>query len=81
MANSNVKTLSLEISCNPLDWQLSALPQVLNSFLPSLSTLESLKIQVSHEDWQDEIKVIQWREFLHPFASVKEISLKDKASI
>jgi len=81
MANNDFQTLTLSISCNPLDWQLSALPQVLNSFLSSLSTLESLEIAVSREYWQDEIEVIQWREFLHPFASVKEISLKDKASV
>jgi len=52
--------LSLQISCKPLDWQLSALPQVLNSFLSSLSTLESLQIAVSRKDWQGEVEVIQW---------------------
>jgi len=81
MANNDFRTLTLSISCKPLDWQLSALPQVLNSFLSSLSTLESLEIAVSREYWQDEIEDIQWREFLHPFASVKEISLKYKASV
>ena len=76
MANSNDKeTLQLKISCKPLDWQLSALAQVLNSFLSSLPTLESLQITVSREDWQGEIEVIQWREFLHPFTSVKEMTL------
>jgi len=81
MANNDVETLSLSISCKPLDWQLSALPQVLNSFLPSLSTLESLEIEVSHEDWQGEIEVIQWREFFHPFTSVKIMTLQDEASV
>jgi len=81
MANNDVTTLYSEVLCNPLDWQLSALPQVLNSFLPSLSTLESLEIEVSHEDWQGEIDAIQWREFLHPFATVKKMSLKDEASV
>jgi len=81
MANNDMETQSLSILCNPLDWQLSALPQVLNSFLPSLSTLESLEIAVSREDWQDEIEVIQWQEFLHPFISVKEMTLKDEASV
>jgi len=81
MASDGVETPSLSILCKPLDWQLSALPQVLNSFLYSLSTLESLEIAVSHEDWQDEIEVIQWQEFLHPFAAVKQMSLKDEASV
>jgi len=81
MANNDVGTRSLSILCNPLDWQLSALPQLLNSFLPSLSTLESLNIAVSHKDWQGEIEVIQWREFFHPFTSVKIMSLQDEASV
>ena len=81
MADNDVETLRLSISCKPLDWQLSALPQVLNSFLPSLSTLESLEIEVSHEDWQGEIEVIQWQEFFYPFTSVKIITLQDEASV
>ena len=67
--------IRLGISCKPLDWQLSALAQVLNSFLPSLSTLESLLIEITRKDWQGEIEVIQWREFLHPFASVNGVTL------
>jgi len=81
MANNDVTTLYSEVVCNPLDWQLSALPQVLNSFLPSLSTLESLEIAIDHEDWQDEIEVIQWHEIFHPFTSVKIMSLQDEASV
>jgi len=81
MANNDVTTLYLEVLCNLLDWQLSALPQVLNSFLPSLSTLESLNIAVSYKDWQGEIEVIQWQEFFHPFTSVKIMTLQDEASI
>jgi len=83
MAGNDVETLGLSIICKPLDWQLSALPQVLNSFMSSLSTLESLEIAIHHEDWQGEIKVevIQWREFFHPFTHVKEMSLKDEATV
>ena len=81
MANDSVETRTLTISCNPLGWQLSALPQVLNSFLSSLSTLETLEIAIDHEGWQDEIDVIQWQEFLHPFSSVKKMTLKDEASV
>ena len=80
-ANNAVETLILSISCKPLDWQLSTLPQVLNSFLPSLSTLEILEFAVSHEDWQGKIEVTQWQEFLHPFIAVKKMTLKDEASV
>ena len=81
MFDDNSQALWLTISCKPLDWQLSALPQVLNSFSSSLSTLESLQIAVSRPDWQDEIEVIQWREFFHPFTPVKIMTLQDKASV
>jgi hypothetical protein len=81
MANDDREGLELEISCRPLDWQLSALHQVLNSLFSSLPTLESLKIAVSREDWQDKIEVTQWREFLHPFASVKNMTLQSKDSV
>jgi len=81
MDNNDDEAQELRISCKALDWQLSALPQVLNSFLPSLSTLESLNIAVSHKDWRGEIKVIQWQELFHPFTSVKIMSLQDEASV
>jgi len=59
MANNNREALDLEISCEPVDWQLSALTQVLNSLLSSLPTLESLEIAVSRENWEGKIEVIQ----------------------
>jgi len=73
--------LYLSISCKPLDWQLSALAQVLDPFLSSLQTVESLEIEEYHEDWQGEMEVIQWRELLHPFSSVKDMTLKHPDSV
>ena len=83
MANENKEALRLEITCTPLDWQLSALAQVLNSFLSSLSTVESLEITIDHGhgNWQGEIEVIQWREVLHLFTSVKEMTLVREDSV
>ena len=81
MAYSNREALKLRISCKPLDWQLSAVTQVLNSLLPSLPTLESLEITVIHKDWQGQIEVTQCQEFLHPFTSVKEMTLVHKYSV
>jgi len=81
MANNDRETLRLEVSCQPLDEQLSALAQVLNSFLSSLSTLESLEIAVSREDWQGGIEAIQWQELLQPFTYVKQMTLVREVSI
>ena len=79
MAHNDREALELRISCRPLDWQLSALSQVLSSF--SLPTLESLDIEISREDWQGEIEVSQWREFSHPFTSVKDMTLQFDDSV
>jgi len=49
MGINDREALRLKISCKPLDWQLSAIAQVLNSFLSSLSRLESLEITVFHK--------------------------------
>ena len=75
------QALTLEISCKPLDWQLSALSQVLASFLSSLPTLDRLEIGVYHEDWQGKIDVIQWQEFLLQFTSVKDMTLEFEDSV
>jgi len=81
IANNDKEALQFEITCEPLDWQLSAVAQVLNSLLFSLPTLESLEVTVSHRDWQGEIEVSQWRELLHPFTSVKDMTLEFEDSI
>ena len=81
MANDDREALRLEISCEPLDWQLSALAQVLNSFLSSLPTVEGLEIAVSREDWQGEVEVTQWRQFLQPFTFVKKLTLVREDSV
>jgi hypothetical protein len=70
----------LEISCEALDWQLSAVTQVLNSFLSSFTALESLEIEVSRE-WQGETEVTSWREFLYLFTSVRDMTLQFEDSV
>ena len=70
--------LSLEISCTPLDWQVSCLAQVCSSSLPPLSTLENLEILSCRSHWQDDIESTQWLELLYPFMSVKNLALSDE---
>jgi hypothetical protein len=81
MVHDDGEVLHMEISCKSLDWQLSAIMQVLDSFLSTLPTLESLNIAVFCECWQNKIEVIQWREVLQPFASVKDMTLEFEDSI
>ena len=77
----NNEALQFQITCKPLDWQLSALTQVLNSFLSSLQTLESLEIAVPPGGWQGEIEASQWQEFLHLFTSVNKMVLEHEDSV
>jgi hypothetical protein len=83
MDDNDGEALELRISCKSLDWQLSAAAQVLNTFLPSFPTLESLEIAVPRdsEDQQYEIEVTQWQELLHPFTSVKDMTLESGDSV
>jgi hypothetical protein len=71
----------LGIYCEPLDWQLSALVQVSNSFLSSLSMLESLRIAVYNDNRQGEVEAIQWQELLHPFTAVKKLTLEFEGTV
>ena len=76
--------LKLGISCIKLDWQLSALAQVCNSCLPTLSSLERLSIcndniyPPSHR--QDDIDNTQWLELLNPFVTVKDLCLSKEVA-
>ena len=81
MNNDDAELLDLHVACKPLDWQLSAVAQVLNSLLSSLPTLESLEISVDRGDWQGEIEVTQWQEFFRPFTHVKEMTLVREDSV
>jgi hypothetical protein len=68
--------LELEISCSPLDWQLSSLWQVCTSFFPPafIPAMERLYICESEclpLHWQNDIESSQWLEVLQPFTAVK----------
>ena len=81
MNDNDAELLDLHIACKPLDWQLSAVAQVLNSLMSSLPTLQSLEIAVDRDDWQGEIEVTQWQEFFRPFTYVKEMTLVREDSV
>ena len=81
MANNDRVALQLEISCKQLDWQLSSVAGVLNSFLSSLPALKSLQIAGPHYHWEGEAEVIQWREFLHLFTPVRKMTLETEYAI
>ena len=76
------KGLEMHIRCKMLDWQLSSLAQVCNSF-PTFSTLERLYIcedQYSPPHWQDDMENNQWLELLYPFTHVKDLHLSKEVA-
>ena len=73
--------LQLQIHCKSLDWQLSAVVQILKLFLSFLPHLESLKIECHDHYGQGESEAIQFQEFLHVFTSVKDMTLKSQNSV
>ena len=76
------KRLEIDIRCKMLDWQLSSLAQVCNSF-PTLSTLERLYIRedpYSPPHWQDDMENNQWLELLYPFTHVKDLHLSKEVA-
>jgi hypothetical protein len=81
---SGYGTLSVDILCRGLDWQLSSLEQVFTSCLPPFSILEDLYIrhsQPDNPDRKDNIENGLCQELLHPFIAVKNLYLsKDFAS-
>jgi hypothetical protein len=67
--------VTLVISCEPLDWQISSLAQVCSTSFPPLPTLERLDIDI--QNWQDDMEDTQWLELLRPFTSVKDWHLSE----
>ena len=71
------ESYTLKISCKELDWQLSALAQVLTSFFPSICAVEHLYMYETppSPQWRDDIENMQWLEVFEPFTAVKNIYL------
>ena len=69
--------LSVEISCEESDPQLSSIAQVYTMCLPSLPTVENLRLRYlySEMDWNDDVD--QWLELLRPFTAVKSLYISD----
>jgi hypothetical protein len=72
------RSISVEILCRGLDWQVSSLEQVSTSCLPCLSTLEALYIYKdpkSQLELKDKVENGLWLELLQPFTAVKDLHL------
>jgi len=76
------KVLYFEILCDPSESQPSSLARACNLLLPTLPSLEHLGIYESGVlplQWQHEVELTQWMEFLRPFITVKDLVLDEQA--
>jgi hypothetical protein len=83
LGHSEYSEVNLTILCKPSDWQLSSLTQICDSPFFSIN-LENLEIceplsrlwnSRSRSSWQEDVENIQWLDLLHPFTTVKSLSL------
>lgn len=73
--------LTLEISCELSDWQLSAVAQVCSQLSRLVSIVGQLDISGDLSwppVWQDDVDSLQWLELLHPFTSVETMRISTK---
>ena len=74
-------SISLNVDCWHLDWQLSSLSQILNSLSEPFSAVEHLTLE--HEEHtqsfeeHNEVDRIEWRKLLRSFRKVKTLWIDD----
>ena len=76
---SGYRRFYVKIPCAELDWQVSSLQNVCNSWSPPLSSLEDLYIyEAPHSRRWHNIASTPWLELLHPFTAVKNLYLTEE---
>jgi hypothetical protein len=75
-------TLSLEIICRHLDWQVASAALILGTLSPVLSAVEELKLShwehIRSSEWHNEVDRTQWCELLRPFSGVKTLHVDEE---
>jgi hypothetical protein len=75
------KYLSVGISCEGFDWQVSSLEQLFTSFLSLISTSDYLYIYETpphRSKWLDSIENMRWLNLLHQFTTVEKLYLSKR---
>jgi len=68
--------LRLQVSCRPLNWQLSSMAQICDQFSPFLFRVEDLYIDATQPpSGQDETDGSQWLELIRPFREAKNLEV------
>ena len=73
----DIKTLSVYVNCESLDWQIDSAAQVCRALGKVLSTVEVLSLDLDVDampsDWENMLDDILWHELLLPFTGAKRL--------
>ena len=73
----DIKTLSVYVNCEPIDWQVDSAVQVCRALGKAVSTVEVLSLDLGVDampsDWENMLDDMLWRELLLPFTSAKRL--------
>jgi hypothetical protein len=68
--------LTLQISCEPLDWQLSSLAQMCDHLFPFLSSIQDLRIDTTERSsGEDDVDGDQWLELMRAFDGTEDFQV------
>jgi hypothetical protein len=72
-------SLHVNVSCEPLDWQIDSATQVCSALGQVLSAVEELTLDLNVDgmplDWEDTCDNVPWHELLVPFIGVKKLRI------
>ena len=75
----DTRTLSLNVICEPLDWQIDSATQVCGALWNIVSIVEELtvdlKVASMPSGWEDTLDSMAWLELLLPFIGVKKLHI------
>ena len=79
--NARVPTLSIDVRCDHLDWQVSSMAQIFNVPSPLFSTVADLTLDYRSNklssEWHNQADHTKWRELLRSFRNVKTLRVHD----
>ena len=76
---TTIAKFSLQVNCEPLDWQIDSSAQVCSALGRALSVVEELTLDLDvsgmASDWEKSLDSTLWHELLLPFIGVKKLHI------
>ncbi|KAH9996382.1 hypothetical protein BJV74DRAFT_910788 [Russula compacta] len=79
-AVARMDSLTMEVKCGHLDWQVASGAQIINSLRILFSSVENLTLEYANRnsmspEWTNEADRSQWRELLRSFSNLKRLEV------